>query len=406
MKLTERQWDVCIGVAVVFISFILQRYVSFLFAYGFSDKYGDVALVFIWLFAIIYLGAIICWWREEKSNKKFAAFAIIQIVTVAVFLLLLAAFVAVLPALFVLVVVTIGGCAFAIKKFGIDKLYFAKISLFAAIALSVNTSTAYYCLSYGEDVSYREEWSYEGYGLIDNYYTIGGRKLGIANKFGNIIVPVEYSGVAFCQSRDGSNVIFVAVNKKNDLGQECGLIFTVFNNSGKPIDKFAVEFEKDSEKKNSEAINEIKSIIEMKVGIIASGRHSLNLYDLVSDGFSLKWDKSIAPTKDTEESSEKKNDETTNADSYKEEVREPQHHEETHQGHTPERHETKVPVQEWKQCNNCFGSGQCGFCNGQGEIPTFNGPIDCKVCIGGKCATCAGTGGHYETEYRTRVDYY
>lgn len=59
-------------------------------------------------------------------------------------------------------------------------------------------------------------------------------------------------------------------------------------------------------------------------------------------------------------------------------------------------------VQVWCQCVNCFGSGNCPYCMGQGVVlNTFNGQYeDCNVCRDGRCVMCAGSGGHYETEYR------
>lgn len=73
----------------------------------------------------------------------------------------------------------------------------------------------------------------------------------------------------------------------------------------------------------------------------------------------------------------------------------------------PTKHTSSVPVQVWKQCVNCFGSGQCPYCYGQGHsINMFGDDQDCPVCTDGRCVMCAGQGGHYETEYQTRVDYY
>lgn len=57
------------------------------------------------------------------------------------------------------------------------------------------------------------------------------------------------------------------------------------------------------------------------------------------------------------------------------------------------------PVQVWKQCTNCFGSGQCPYCYGQGYISDVYGTRDCPVCTDGRCSICAGHGGHYELEY-------
>ncbi|MGM9845981.1 MAG: hypothetical protein ACI30K_07130 [Muribaculaceae bacterium] len=73
----------------------------------------------------------------------------------------------------------------------------------------------------------------------------------------------------------------------------------------------------------------------------------------------------------------------------------------------PTKHTTSVPVQVWRECVNCFGSGQCPYCYGQGHsINMFGDDQDCPVCTGGRCTMCAGQGGHYETEYQTRVEYY
>lgn len=59
-----------------------------------------------------------------------------------------------------------------------------------------------------------------------------------------------------------------------------------------------------------------------------------------------------------------------------------------------------TPVQVWRQCTNCLGSGQCPYCNGQGHYYDVYGTHSCPVCTGGRCSSCAGQGGHYEIEYR------
>lgn len=71
----------------------------------------------------------------------------------------------------------------------------------------------------------------------------------------------------------------------------------------------------------------------------------------------------------------------------------------------PEPRTITEPVQVWKQCWSCLGSGQCSPCFGQGVVYYYNGPQDCPVCTGGRCNVCAGQGGHYETEYQTRTVY-
>lgn len=62
-----------------------------------------------------------------------------------------------------------------------------------------------------------------------------------------------------------------------------------------------------------------------------------------------------------------------------------------------------VPVQVWKPCGMCGGSGTCYMCNGTGGY--YFGPnakwMECTACHGLKrCTYCAGQGGHYEVEYR------
>lgn len=62
-----------------------------------------------------------------------------------------------------------------------------------------------------------------------------------------------------------------------------------------------------------------------------------------------------------------------------------------------------VPMQVWRQCYGCGGSGQCYICGGLGwRYMTSNNPqAQCITCGGnGRCNMCAGQGGHYEIEYR------
>lgn len=62
-----------------------------------------------------------------------------------------------------------------------------------------------------------------------------------------------------------------------------------------------------------------------------------------------------------------------------------------------------VPMQVWKQCLGCGGSGQCQTCYGQGwRYLTSSQPhAQCITCGGnGRCNMCAGQGGHYEVEYK------
>lgn len=61
-----------------------------------------------------------------------------------------------------------------------------------------------------------------------------------------------------------------------------------------------------------------------------------------------------------------------------------------------------VPMQVWHNCVNCFGSGNCNYCYGQGvQFNPYNGnQEDCPVCREGRCPMCGGRGGQYEVEYR------
>ena len=68
-----------------------------------------------------------------------------------------------------------------------------------------------------------------------------------------------------------------------------------------------------------------------------------------------------------------------------------------------EHHRDPVPVQEWQQCQACFGSGQCSYvkCGGSGWYYVGDNVTTCSRCHGnGKCTICAGKGGHYITVYR------
>ena len=68
-----------------------------------------------------------------------------------------------------------------------------------------------------------------------------------------------------------------------------------------------------------------------------------------------------------------------------------------------EHHHDPVPMQVWKQCTGCYGSGMCqSGCGGSGWFTGYSGnSTRCIGCGGsGKCQFCAGQGGHYEVEYR------
>lgn len=68
-----------------------------------------------------------------------------------------------------------------------------------------------------------------------------------------------------------------------------------------------------------------------------------------------------------------------------------------------EHHRDPVPVQVWKQCIICGGSGKCQTCGGTGIFKGWSGNSTiCEYGCGGsgKCSFCAGHGGHYEVEYR------
>lgn len=58
-----------------------------------------------------------------------------------------------------------------------------------------------------------------------------------------------------------------------------------------------------------------------------------------------------------------------------------------------------IPMQVWKQCEICLGSGKCQAC---ANIVWGSGSS--RECLGcgwsRKCQWCAGQGGHYEVEYR------
>ena len=58
-----------------------------------------------------------------------------------------------------------------------------------------------------------------------------------------------------------------------------------------------------------------------------------------------------------------------------------------------------VPMQVWKQCQICFGSGTCQAC--ANIIWPSGSDRKCMACgWSRKCQFCAGNGGHYEVEYK------
>lgn len=62
-----------------------------------------------------------------------------------------------------------------------------------------------------------------------------------------------------------------------------------------------------------------------------------------------------------------------------------------------------IPMQVWKQCDICFGSGKCQVCGGSGIFTGWGGNSTlCTYGCGGsgRCSFCAGQGGHYEVEYK------
>lgn len=62
-----------------------------------------------------------------------------------------------------------------------------------------------------------------------------------------------------------------------------------------------------------------------------------------------------------------------------------------------------VPMQVWKQCTICYGSGKCQTCGGTGVFTGWSGnKTICEYGCGGsgRCSFCAGKGGVYEVEYR------
>lgn len=70
-----------------------------------------------------------------------------------------------------------------------------------------------------------------------------------------------------------------------------------------------------------------------------------------------------------------------------------------------EHHRDPMPVQEWQQCTSCLGAGKfgCDRCGGSGTIYIGDNLKTCHYCNGHgekRCALCAGKGGQYVTVYR------
>lgn len=230
---------------------------------------------------------------------------------------------------------------------------------------------------------------------------------GVANQWGKVIIEPNFEFINIAYDNSSNKTVFICcnVNKTENGSWEaaygCKMFFTIFSESGQVIDNREGYFAS-----SGSTVREFLGERYSNIKPLGYGG-SLDYTDGEDHYLHIDFlDANIGHTKicDTNDSSST-SDNSSSSNSSSSNNNNSSDSEQP-QPRQPERHETLVPVQVWKQCVNCWGSGQCQYCYGQGYIVTIYGDQDCPVCTDGRCSICAGQGGHYETEYETRVDYY
>ncbi|MBE6311019.1 MAG: hypothetical protein E7080_08210 [Bacteroidales bacterium] len=216
------------------------------------------------------------------------------------------------------------------------------------------------------------------------------RGSGLHDKWGMCIIPNKYNGIVKVFDNTTSSYHFVAFKVTDKEGEYPNKYYSfrldIYNEDGK--------------------INNIQEVTESDCDNIIDhiNKYIGKVYHSYEEGYETKIKYSSSYKHPYSNSSIKKDNEITNSNNTKnnqKEVAEPKVKQ-----REPQKHERTVPMQVWKNCGHCFGSGQCSWCGGQGVIYYPNGGKSCPNCIGGKCSWCAGNGGHNEIQYETIVEYY
>ena len=270
--------------------------------------------------------------------------------------------------------------------------FLKKALVLIPIALVVIVPITYHCVS--NEVAF--------YG--SNYGVLYGNLPyeGVANQWGKVIVEPDFNFINIAYDNSSNKTVFICCNvnkiKNGSIQTAYGhkMFFTIFTESGEVIEKREGYF--------ASSGSTVREYLEERYSNIEplGNRGILNYTDDENNYFKIKFldanieDTQICDTNASSSTSDNRSSSNNNNSS----------HSEQPQPRQPERHETQVPFQVWKDCGTCWGSGKCQYCHGDGYIVYISGEQDCSACIDGKCSICAGKGGHYEVEYKTRVDYY
>ena len=270
--------------------------------------------------------------------------------------------------------------------------FLKKALVLIPIALVVIVPITYHCVS--NEVAF--------YG--SNYGVLYGNLPyeGVANQWGKVIVEPNFHFINIAYDNSSNKTVFICCNvnkiKNGSIQTAYGhkMFFTIFTESGEVIEKREGYF--------ASSGSTVREYLEERYSNIEplGNRGILNYTDDENNYFEIKFldanieDTQICDTNASSSTSDNRSSSNNNNSS----------HSEQPQPRQPERHETQVPFQVWKDCGTCWGSGKCQYCHGDGYIIYISGEQDCSACIDGKCSICAGKGGHYEVEYKTRVDYY
>ena len=277
--------------------------------------------------------------------------------------------------------------------------FLKKALVLIPIALVVIVPISYHC-SHNHKVAF--------YG--SNYGVLYGNfpDQGITNQWGKVIVEPDFNFINIAYDNSSNKTVFICcnVNKIENSSIQTAyrykMFFSILTESGEVIEN--------REGYLASSGSTVREYLEERYSNIKPLGNSeiLNYTDGENDYLQIEFlDANIGDTQicDTNASSST-SDNRSSSNSSSSSNNNNSSHSEQPQPRQPERHETQVPFQVWKDCGTCWGSGKCQYCHGDGYIVYISGEQDCSACIDGKCSICAGKGGHYEVEYKTRVDYY
>ena len=275
--------------------------------------------------------------------------------------------------------------------------FLKKALVLIPIALVVIVPITYHCVC--NEVAFRGS----NYGVLYGNLPYEG----VANQWGKVIVEPNFHFINIAYDNSSNKTVFICCNVntiENSPDQTAygyKMFFSIFNESGEVIENREGYF--------ASSGSTVREYLEERYSNIKPfGNSGILNYTDGEDDLQIEFlDANIGDTQifDTNASSST-SDNRSSSNSSSSSNNNNSSHSEQPQPRQPERHETQVPMQVWKDCVSCLGSGKCQCCHGDGYIIYASGEQDCFACIDGRCGICAGKGGHYEVEYKTRVDYY